>query len=155
MQTRGPAFESLAFMEKLDTVPFAWGGERDRQVMAPPWSAKNSKFQVQWVTVLKKYGRWAHAFNPRTWEAEAGRFPSWRPAWSTVWVPGHPGLHRKTLSWKTKNKNTKQIKNYGRVIRRNPFYAAFHMQTQGNDHHTCIHKQMHLKHTHSHTHKHT
>jgi hypothetical protein len=25
----------------------------------------------------------AHAFNPRTWEAEAGRFLSSRPAWST------------------------------------------------------------------------
>jgi hypothetical protein len=24
-----------------------------------------------------------HAFNPRTWEAEAGRFLSSRPAWST------------------------------------------------------------------------
>ena len=25
----------------------------------------------------------AHAFNPRTWEAEAGGFLSWRPAWSS------------------------------------------------------------------------
>jgi hypothetical protein len=25
----------------------------------------------------------AHAFNPSTWEADAGRFPSSRPAWST------------------------------------------------------------------------
>jgi hypothetical protein len=25
----------------------------------------------------------AHAFNPRTWEAETGRFLSSRPAWST------------------------------------------------------------------------
>jgi hypothetical protein len=25
----------------------------------------------------------AHAFNPSTWEAEAGRFLSSRPAWST------------------------------------------------------------------------
>jgi hypothetical protein len=25
----------------------------------------------------------AHAFNPSTWEAEAGGFLSWRPAWST------------------------------------------------------------------------
>jgi hypothetical protein len=24
-----------------------------------------------------------HAFNPSTWEAEAGGFLSWRPAWST------------------------------------------------------------------------
>jgi hypothetical protein len=33
----------------------------------------------------------AHAFNPSTWEAEAGRFLSSRPAWSTEWVPGQPG----------------------------------------------------------------
>jgi hypothetical protein len=36
----------------------------------------------------------------RTWEAEAGGFLSWRPAWSTEWVPGQPGLHRETLSKK-------------------------------------------------------
>jgi hypothetical protein len=39
-------------------------------------------------------------------EAEAGR-SLWvwlRPAWSTEWVPGQPGLHRETLS---KNKQTK------------------------------------------------
>jgi hypothetical protein len=39
-----------------------------------------------------------HAFNPSTWEAEAGRFLSSRPAWSTKWVPGQPGLYRETLS---------------------------------------------------------
>jgi hypothetical protein len=43
----------------------------------------------------------AHAFNPSTWEAEAGRFLSSRPAWSTKWVPGQQsGLHRETLSQK-------------------------------------------------------
>jgi hypothetical protein len=51
----------------------------------------------------------AHAFNPSTWEAEAGGFLSLSPAWSTEWVPGQPGLYRKTLSQKTKNKTeTKQ-----------------------------------------------
>jgi hypothetical protein len=39
----------------------------------------------------------AHAFNPSTWEAEAGRFLSLRPAWSTEWVLGQPGLQRETL----------------------------------------------------------
>jgi hypothetical protein len=39
----------------------------------------------------------AHAFNPSTREAEAGGFLSSRPAWSTEWVPGQPGLHRETL----------------------------------------------------------
>jgi hypothetical protein len=52
----------------------------------------------------------AHAFNPSTWEAEAGRFLSSRPAWSTEWVPGQPGLHRETLSQKTKTKQNKQTK---------------------------------------------
>jgi hypothetical protein len=28
-------------------------------------------------------GMVAHTFNPSIWEAEAGRFLSWRPAWST------------------------------------------------------------------------
>lgn len=31
-----------------------------------------------------------------------GSLMSWRPAWSTDWVPGSPGLHRETLCWKTK-----------------------------------------------------
>ena len=51
-----------------------------------------------------------HAFNPSTREAEAGGFPSSRPAWSTKWVPGQPGLYRETLSWKTKQKTNKQTK---------------------------------------------
>jgi hypothetical protein len=44
----------------------------------------------------------AHAFNPSTWEAELSRFLSSRPACSTEWVPGQPGLHRETLSRKKK-----------------------------------------------------
>jgi hypothetical protein len=47
----------------------------------------------------------AHAFNPKTWEAEAGEFLSLRAACSTEWVPGQPGLHRETMS--RKNKQTK------------------------------------------------
>jgi hypothetical protein len=50
-----------------------------------------------------------HAFNSSTREAEAGRFLSSRPAWSTEWVPEQPGLHREPLSRKTKTK-TKQNK---------------------------------------------
>jgi hypothetical protein len=52
----------------------------------------------------------AHAFNPSTWEAEAGGFLSSRPAWSTERVPGQPGLHRETLSRKTNNNNNKKKK---------------------------------------------
>jgi hypothetical protein len=52
----------------------------------------------------------AYAFNPSTWEAEAGGFLSSRPAWSTEGVPGQPGLHRETLSLKKKKKTEKQQK---------------------------------------------
>jgi hypothetical protein len=58
----------------------------------------------------RKPGVVAHAFNPSTWEAEAVGFLSSRPAWSTEQVPGQPGLHRETLSRKTK-KQTKKKKN--------------------------------------------
>jgi hypothetical protein len=44
--------------------------------------------------------------NPSTREAEAGGFLSSRPAWSTEWVPGQPGLYRKILSWKNKKQKT-------------------------------------------------
>ena len=56
---------------------------------------------------LQSWAVVAHAFNPSTWEAEAGGFLSSRPAWSTKWVSGQPGLYRETL-WKTKPKTNKQ-----------------------------------------------
>jgi major histocompatibility complex class I len=46
----------------------------------------------------------AHTFNPSTQEAEAGRFLSSRPAWSTESVPEQPELHRETLSQNNNNK---------------------------------------------------
>jgi hypothetical protein len=62
-----------------------------------------------------------HAFDPSTWEAEAGGFLSSRPAWSTEWVPGQPGLHRETLSQKTKQNKQKQKqknkKDYIRLVK--------------------------------------
>jgi hypothetical protein len=49
-----------------------------------------------------KLGLVVHAFNPSTWEAEAGGSLSLRPVLSTKCVPGQPRLHRETLSQKTK-----------------------------------------------------
>jgi hypothetical protein len=49
-----------------------------------------------------------HTFNPSTPEAEAGLFLNSRPAWSTRWDPGQPGLYRENLSQnKTKQNKTK------------------------------------------------
>jgi hypothetical protein len=64
---------------------------------------KQKLLSIGWAVV-------AHAFNPSTWEAEAGGFLSSRPAWSTEWVLGQPGLHRETLSRKTKPNQTKPPK---------------------------------------------
>jgi hypothetical protein len=58
-------------------------------------------------------GMVARAFNPSTWEAEAGEFLSSRPAWSTELVPGQPGLYRETLSQKTKKKKKIRFQNSG------------------------------------------
>jgi hypothetical protein len=72
---------------------------------------KPKDYEQRWALV-------AHTFNPSTQEAEAGGFLSSRPAWSTEWVPGQPGLHRETLSGKNQptnqpNKQTnKQTKDY-------------------------------------------
>jgi hypothetical protein len=49
-----------------------------------------------------------HTFNPSTWEAEAGKFLNLKPAWSTEWVLGQPGLHRETLT-KKKKKSKKRV----------------------------------------------
>jgi hypothetical protein len=43
----------------------------------------NLIFKLHFKIVLSSQAVVAHAFNPSTWEAEAGRFLSLRPAWST------------------------------------------------------------------------
>ena len=61
--------------------------------------------------VSKKTDMVAHAFNPSTWEAEAGGSLSLRPAWSTELVPDQPGLSMQRdcfLKQKQTNEQTKQ-----------------------------------------------
>lgn len=48
------------------------------------------------------------AFNPSAQETEAGGALRLRPAWATEKNPAQPGLHRETLSQKTKPPQQKQ-----------------------------------------------
>jgi hypothetical protein len=43
----------------------------------------SAKIFVHWFRIYISWAVVAHAFNPSTWEAEAGGFLSSRPAWST------------------------------------------------------------------------
>jgi hypothetical protein len=75
----------------------------------------NLKQNASWQTFTKisqnRPGVVMHTFNPNTQEAEAGGFLSSRPAWSTKWVPGQPGLYRETLSQKTNKQTNKNPQN--------------------------------------------
>jgi hypothetical protein len=68
-----------------------------------------TKFQKSLKNFKNLWAVVAHTFNPSTWEAEAGRFLSSRPAWSIERIPGQPGLYRETLSRKKQNKKTKNF----------------------------------------------
>ena len=50
-----------------------------------------------------------HAFNPRTWEAEAGKFLSSRPTWSTEWVPGQQGYKEKPCLEKKERERERKL----------------------------------------------
>ena len=52
----------------------------------------------------------AHTFNPSTWEAELGGFPSSRSAWSTEWVPGSQGYIEKPCLERPQKKKRKKEK---------------------------------------------
>jgi hypothetical protein len=62
------------------------------------------------VSFKKKIYSWAvvaHAFNPSTWEAKAGRFLSSRPAWSTEHLGGAEGTIQRNPVSKNKTKQKK------------------------------------------------
>jgi hypothetical protein len=50
-----------------------------------------------------------HAFNPSTWEAEAGGFLSSRPAWSTSEFRDSQGYTEKPCLKKTKTNKTQEL----------------------------------------------
>jgi hypothetical protein len=56
------------------------------------------------LEILLGLGMVVHAFNPGTQEQRQVDLCGLRPAWSTDLVPGQPGLHRETLSYKRKKK---------------------------------------------------
>ena len=53
----------------------------------------------------------AHAFNNSTWKAEAARFVSSKPAWTSQWAPGQPGLHREAYLGKRNLSQKKKVSN--------------------------------------------
>jgi hypothetical protein len=90
------------------------------------------------TTTKMEPGMVANAFNPSIWEAETGGFLSSRPAWSTEWVPGQPGLYRETLS-QNKKQTSKQTKKWnanslgggvGVGIKERKFVLAYSLKVQ-------------------------
>jgi hypothetical protein len=59
----------------MHVIPAKHLGGRGRKIRVPG--------QAQLYKILSQPGVVMHAFNPSTWEAEAGGFLSSRPAWST------------------------------------------------------------------------
>jgi hypothetical protein len=61
--------------------------------------------------IALQHGVVVHAFNPSTWEAQAGGFLSSRPAWATKGVPGELGLYREPcLKKRTTTKKSSLLK---------------------------------------------
>jgi hypothetical protein len=112
--------------------PFWKYPHRHLRDMFPWWFKVQSSWQWKWTIIrsvqpnLIQKNRSpsqvvvAYTFNPSTCEAEAGRFLSLRPAWSTEWVLGQPGLYRETLSQKTKTNRQNKNKNNKKKIKQPP-----------------------------------
>jgi hypothetical protein len=77
---------STMFITALFVIARSW--KQPRYPMAEEWVQKMwFIYPMEYYSAIKNEDiSWAvvvHTFNPRTWEAEAGRFLSSRPAWST------------------------------------------------------------------------
>ena len=60
-------------------IPWNWSYD-DCELPCECWESKPGPHSL--LKIIRR-AVVAHAFNPTTWEAEAGRFLSSRPAWST------------------------------------------------------------------------
>jgi hypothetical protein len=61
----------VLFLAKIPPIMFI-----SKEPEGNSWKFHLRSWVISWAVVV-------HAFNPSTWEAEAGRFLSSRPAWST------------------------------------------------------------------------
>jgi hypothetical protein len=90
------------------TTGFQWSVRKTR-IQCSDLSLRTLFYVAYFLDRVSGIPGWSWAFYVVEDDLEAGGFLSSRPAWSTGWVPGQPGLHRETLSRKTKKQN-KQTK---------------------------------------------
>jgi len=160
--SRGPEFNSQQPHSGWQPCVVPSSGmseERNRVLTYITWIGKQIN---KWIS--KNIYLWQtlgpHTFNLSNWEAEAGRFLSLRPTWSTEQIPQDPELHRKTLSLKTEQKETSNHTHTHTHTHTNTYtYTHTHMYTQTQTHtytytYTQTHTQTH-KHTYTQTHTHT
>ena len=60
----------------------------------------------------ESYSQAVHAFNPITWKAEAGRFPSSRPAWSSEFQDSQSYIEKPCLEKSNQIKILYKVKSW-------------------------------------------
>jgi len=93
-----PLIPALGRQRQADfkaSVVYKLSSRTARAIQRNPVS-KNQKKKII-IIIIWSWAVVVHALNPNTWEAEAGRFLSWRPACFTKWVPGQPEIYREIL----------------------------------------------------------